>query len=183
MLLLGSGATIIVLLVVISTMASTDDPPAADVSARVPGASVPPSPLPSVDPGARPPPPPTVRGCTEPNAQNYDRTATTNDGSCRYPPPSPARPAPSVSPRPPPAPCVDDANCDQLISLLGCTHDLHGSDPQIPIGVVRPSFSFVVAYFERSCCLNVRSLSSSDGSERICVPRSSACKFGLPSGV
>lgn len=124
-LLLGSGATIIVLLVVISNMASTG--PDAHAATTVP------SPLQSADPSFRPPPPPSslpVRGCTQPSAQNYDSTATTNDGSCRYPPAS-------LPARHPPPPCVDDGSCDDLIPVLGCTHDLHGSNPQIPPGVVR----------------------------------------------
>lgn len=126
-LLLGSGAIIVVLIVVISTMASTgpDAPAGATVGS--------PAPLRSGDPNFRPPPPPSplvVRGCTQPRAQNYDPTATTNDGSCRYPPSS-------LPARPPPPPCVDDGNCDDLISVLGCTHELHGSNPQIPPGVVR----------------------------------------------
>jgi hypothetical protein len=77
MLLLGSGATIIVLIVVIFASSSPPPPP-------------PPPPLPLPPSLARPPPPSrTVPGCTEPNAQNFDPTSTTNDGSCRYPPAPP----------------------------------------------------------------------------------------------
>lgn len=134
MLLLGSGATIIVLLVVISTMASKGPEPVdATVGSGGQVTAPAPAPAPSIDPSVRPPPS-LILGCTEPNAQNFDPTATANDGSCRYPPPPPSTTSPA---RAPPPPCVDDPNCVDLISLVGCTHDLHDSEPQIPRGVVR----------------------------------------------
>jgi len=36
---------------------------------------------------APPPPPPTVQGCMDPDATNYNSSATVDDGSCTYPPP------------------------------------------------------------------------------------------------
>ena len=126
--LLLSGAAIIVVLVatLVVMVSGHDDPPA--------GGAVPliaPPLQTTVDDG--PAAPVVVPGCTEPNAQNYDATATRNDGSCRYPPPPP----PQIGLPPPPSPCFDDPNCESIISQLGCTHDLHLSDPSIPVGVVR----------------------------------------------
>ena len=130
-LLLSGGAIIVVLVATLVVMASGRDDAAG--SGAVPLVA---PPLQTTVGGQSPPAPVVVPGCTEPNAQNYDATATRNDGSCRYPP-RPPPPPPQVGPPPPPSPCFDDPNCDSIISQLGCTHDLHLSDPSIPLGVVR----------------------------------------------
>jgi len=47
---------------------------------------------------------PVVRGCTDPEAENYDDTATEDDGSCTYPPPCTDSDGDGV--------CAEDDACD-----------------------------------------------------------------------
>ena len=47
---------------------------------------------------------PVVSGCTDPEAENYDETATEDDGSCTYPPPCTDSDGDGV--------CAEDDACD-----------------------------------------------------------------------
>lgn len=52
------------------------------------------------------------------------------------PPPPVQKILDGYNPSPAP-PCLDQPSCEEFTSQLGCSHDLHLSDPAIPIGVVR----------------------------------------------
>ena len=69
---------------------------------------------------------PVVNGCTDPNADNYDATATVDDGSCTYTfPPSPTNIGGCMDPSAPnydPTATYDDGSCIMTANVVnGCT--------------------------------------------------------------
>ena len=133
-LIIAFGGLIVLLVVAVAVSGDSDVQATSDspVTAGAVGGDAAPPPPSSPFTGGPPPPPPAVR-LPPPPPPAPVRPPPPAPPAVRPPPPPP--PPVFTQPAPPP-PCVDDASCDALISQLGCTHDLHASEAQIPLGTL-----------------------------------------------